>query len=296
MTDPDLSVGGNAGRAGPDPSAHHQTGYNSGSASVVWVGGYPTASLGPSHHSVCFLIDPNVSVRGNAGRAVPASSAHHQTGYHPGSAPPVLKGGNTAALTGNSHHSVCYMIDPNLSVGGNAGRAGPAPSANHQTGYDSGSASVVWMGGYPTASSGPSHHSVCFLIDPHVSVRGNAGRAVPAPSAYQQNGYHPGPVYTVLVGGYPAALKGPSHHLVCYMTDSDLSVCGNAGRAGPAPSAHHQTGYNSGSASVVWVGGYPTASPGPSHHSDCCLIDPNLSVGGNAGRAGPAPSAHHKTG
>ena len=161
MTDPDLSVDGNAGRAGPAPSAHHQTGYNSGSASVMWVGGYPTASSGPSHHSDCFLIDPN------------------------------------------------------LSVGGNAGHAVPAPSTHHQTGYDSGSASVVWVGGYPTASSGPSHHSDCFLIDPNVSVGGNAGCAVPAPSAYGQTGYHPGPTAPVLVGGYPAALPGPSHHSVC---------------------------------------------------------------------------------
>ena len=107
------------------------------------------------------------------------------------------------------------MIDPNLSVGGNAGRAGPAPSAHHQTGYNSGSASVVWVGGYPTASSGHSHHSVCFLIDPNLSVHGNAGRAGPAPSAHQQTGNHPGPAPPVLVGGYPAALKGPSHHSVC---------------------------------------------------------------------------------
>ena len=64
--------------------------------------------------------------------------------------------------------------------------------AHHQTGYDSGPAPVVWVGGYPAALPGPSHHSDCYMID-----------SVPV----------------VWVGGYPAAPSGPSHHSDCYMID-----------------------------------------------------------------------------
>ena len=92
--------------------------------------------------------------------------------------------------------------------------------------------------------------------------------------AHHQTGYHSGPAPVVWVGGYPAALPGPSHHSDCYLIDPDLSVCGDAGRAWPAPSlAHHQTGYSSGPAPVVWVGGYPAAPSEPPHHSDCYMID-----------------------
>ena len=147
--------------------------------------------------------------------------------------------------------------------------------AHHQTCYYTGSASVVWVGGYPAAPSGPSHHSDCYLIDPDLSDCGGAGRAGPAPSSdHHQTCYLSVSAPVVWVGGYPAALPGPSHHSDCYLIDPDLSDCGDAGRAGPAPSSdHHQTGYDSGSAPVVWVGGYPAALPGPSHHSVCYLID-----------------------